>query len=269
MQSDICIYGATSGGVAAAVQASRMGKSVVLVDPGKHVGGMTAGGLSAVDIGDPRTVGGIAREYFTRLVASYGKKLEWDQPFKGTGGPATGGAYSIEPHTAEKLFLAMLAEANVLTHFEARLKSVEKSGVRIKSITTDDGRTFTARVFIDATYEGDLMAAAGVTYTVLREGNAKYGETYNGIHYTDKYKPRKDHKQPGPNGRVPGGQGVWDRDLPLDPYVIPGKPDSGLLPLLNAGDPGKQGDPAPGRPGTRWRRAIPRPACRRIAIVSA
>jgi len=244
---DICIYGATSGGVAAAVQAARMGKSVALVEPGKHVGGMTAGGLSAVDIGDPRTVGGIAREYFTRLVASYGKKLEWEKPFVPVGGgPATGGAYSIEPHTAEKLFLAMLAEAKAPTHFDARLKSVEKSGARIKSISTDDGRTFAARVFIDATYEGDLMAAAGVTYTVLREGNARYGETYNGIHYTEKYRPRNDHQQPGPSGRVPGGQGVWDRDFPLDPYIVPGNAASGLLPLLNAGEPGKQGDPAPG-----------------------
>lgn len=140
----------------------------------------------------------------------------------------------------------MLAEAKAPVHLNARLKSVEKDGARIKSITTDDGRTFAARVFIDATYEGDLMAAAGVGYTVTREGNAKYGETYNGIHYTEKYRPRTDHKNPGANGRAPGGQGVWDRDFPLDPYVIPGKPDSGLLPLLQAGDPGTQGDPAPG-----------------------
>ncbi|MEZ0386731.1 MAG: FAD-dependent oxidoreductase, partial [Verrucomicrobium sp.] len=97
VSADICIYGGTSGGVAAAVQASRMGRKVILLEPGNHLGGMTSGGLSAVDIGDPRTVGGIAREYFTRLVAGYGKTLEWDKPFvsKG-GGPATGGAYSIE-----------------------------------------------------------------------------------------------------------------------------------------------------------------------------
>jgi hypothetical protein len=80
----------------------------------------------------------------------------------------------------------------------------------------------------------------------MREGNAKYGETYNGIHYSLKYAPRLDHKNPGANGRVPGGQGVWDRDFPLDPYLVPGKPESGLLPLLQAGDPGQSGDPAPG-----------------------
>jgi hypothetical protein len=101
-------------------------------------------------------------------------------------------------------------------------------------------------MFVDATYEGDLMAAAGVSYTVMREGNGKYGERYNGIYYDEKYKPRLGHLTPGPSGRVPGGQGVWDRDLPLDPYVVPGDPSSGLLPLVNAGEPGNPGDPAPG-----------------------
>ena len=90
------------------------------------------------------------------------------------------------------------------------------------------------------------MAKAGVTYTLTREGNAKYGETYNGIHYDEKYRPRTKHLKPGPNGRVPGGQGVWDRDFPLDPYVVPGDPKSGLLPLIQAGEPGTPGEPAPG-----------------------
>jgi hypothetical protein len=101
-------------------------------------------------------------------------------------------------------------------------------------------------MFIDATYEGDLMAKAGVSYTLQREGNAKYGETYNGIHYAAIFKPRTDHKKPGPNGRTPSGQGVWDRDLPLDPHLVPGAPKSGLLPLLNPGTPGTPGEPAPG-----------------------
>jgi hypothetical protein len=105
---------------------------------------------------------------------------------------------------------------------------------------------FAAKMFIDCTYEGDLMAKAGVSYTLMREGNAKYGETLNGIHYTDKYLPRTNHLKPGPTGRVPGGQGVWDRDFPLDPYVVKGDPKSGLLPLINEGEPGTQGDPAPG-----------------------
>ncbi len=246
IETDVCVYGGTSGGVVAAVQSARMGVRVVLLEPGRHLGGMTSGGLSAVDIGDPRSIGGIAREYFTRLVASYGKKLRWDQPFAGKGGPATGGAYSIEPHVAERVFDDMAAEARVVVLREARLKSVRKEGVRITALQTDDGRTIQAKMFIDATYEGDLMAAAGVSYTLIREANAQYGEQYNGIHYTPKYQPRAGHQQPAANGRVPGGQGVWDRDFPLDPYVIKGDPNSGLLPLINAGDPGQQGEAAPG-----------------------
>jgi FAD dependent oxidoreductase len=243
---DICIYGGTSGGVVAAVQAARMGKQVVLIEPGLHLGGMTSGGLSAVDIGDPRSVGGITREYFTRLVATYGKKLNWNQSFRGHGGPATGGAYSIEPHVAEHLFDKMANEAGVIIFRDTRLKSVKKEGVRIVKLITDKNRAIHAKYFLDTTYEGDLMAAAGVSYTLQREGNKKYREKYNGIHYTNSYKPRTNHKKPKANGRVPGGQGVWDRDFPLDPYIIKGDPSSGLLPLINKGKPGKQGDPAPG-----------------------
>jgi hypothetical protein len=246
-EADICVYGGTSGGVIAAVQAARMGKRAVLLEPGQHLGGMTAGGLSAVDIGDPRSVGGLAREYFTRLAATVGTKLAWDKPFvsKG-GGPATGGAYAIEPHKAEQVFNDMVRQAKVPLHFNARLASVKKDGGRITELVMEGGAVFRAKMFIDATYEGDLMAKAGVSYTLMREGNAQYGETYNGIHYAGKYKPRTNHLKPGPTGRVPGGQGVWDRDLPLDPYIVPGDPKSGLLPLVQPGAPGKDGEPAPG-----------------------
>lgn len=248
VESDLCVYGGTSGGVAAAVQGARMGKSVVIAEPGKHLGGMTSGGLSAVDIGDPRSVGGIAREYFTKLAATVGVTLAWDKAFKGDGGggPATGGAYAIEPHKAEQVFTDMAKEAGVKVHFGARLASVKKNGARITELVMENGDVFRAKVFIDTSYEGDLMAKAGVSYTLMREGNAKYGETLNGIHYTEKYIPRTNHLKPGPHGRVPGGQGVWDRDFPLDPYVVKGDAKSGLLPLINEGDPGKQGDPAPG-----------------------
>jgi hypothetical protein len=246
ISADICVYGGTSGGVAAAVQAARMGKKSVLAEPGRHLGGMTAGGLSAVDVGDPRSVGGIAREYFTRLVASYGKKLEWDQPFKSTGGPATGGAYAIEPHTAEKVFDDLTREAGVQVRFGARLASVRKVGARIAELVLENGDVVRARMFIDATYEGDLMAKSGVSCTLMREGNAKYGEHYNGIHYSEKFKPRSRFPQPGANGRLADGLGVWDRDWPLDPYVVKGDPKSGLVPLINQGDPGRAGDPAPG-----------------------
>ena len=245
-EADVCVFGGTSGGVSAAVQASRMGKTVILAEPGRHLGGMTSGGLSAVDIGDPRSVGGIAREYFTRLVAAYGKKLEWDQPFKSTGGPATGGAYAIEPNQVERVFEGMVKEAGVIVLRVAKLASVTKSGPSITSITLENGDVIRAKMFIDTTYEGDLMAKAGVSFTLMREGNAKYGESFNGIQYDERFKPRSDFEQPGSNGRLQNGLGVWDRDFPLDPYVVLGCPDSGVLPLMELDDVGKPGDTAPG-----------------------
>jgi len=246
LEADVCVYGGTSGGVVAAVQAARMGKSVILLEPGQHLGGMTSGGLSAVDIGDPRSVGGIAREYFTKLAATTGASLAWDKPFQGKGGPATGGAYAIEPHEAESLFDEMIREAGVILRRSARLSSLTMEGAKITELILDSGDTVRAKMFLDTTYEGDLMARAGVSYTLTREGNAKYGETYNGIHYAEKYRPRTDHLLPGENGRVPGGQGVWDRDFPLDPYVIKGDTTSGLLPLVREGEPGNPGAAAPG-----------------------
>lgn len=247
VEADLCVYGGTSGGVSAAVQGARMGKSVVIAEPGKHLGGMTAGGLSAVDIGDPRSVGGIAREYFTKLAATVGVTLAWDKAFESKGGgPATGGAYAIEPHKAEQVFNEMAREAGVKTHFNALLASVKKSGARITELVMENGDVFRAKVFIDATYEGDLMAKAGVSYTILREGNAKYGEAYNGIHYSERFLPRTGFEQPGPTGRLKNGLGVWDRDFPLDPYVVKGDVKSGLLPLINEGGAGKPSDAAPG-----------------------
>ncbi len=129
-EADVCVFGGTSGGVAAAVQAARMGKTVILAEPGKHLGGMTSGGLSAVDIGDPRSVGGIAREVFTQLAATAGVTLAWDKPFSGDGGggPATGGAYAIEPHHAEQVFNDMVKQAGVKVHFNTRLATVKKDG---------------------------------------------------------------------------------------------------------------------------------------------
>ncbi len=247
IESDICVFGGTSGGVSAAVQAARLGKSVALAEPGRHLGGMTSGGLSAVDIGDPRSVGGIAREYFTQLAATVGVTLAWDKEFKSAGGgPATGGAYAIEPHKAEQVFTDMAKGAGVRVHFGARLASVKKDGARITELVMENGDVFRAKVFIDTSYEGDLMAKAGVTYTLKREGRDQYGEKYAGIIYEEKYQPRTNHLKPGPHGRVPGGQGVWDRDFPLDPYVVKGDPKSGLLPLIQEGDPGTPGDAAPG-----------------------
>ena len=267
IESDICVFGGTSGGVSAAVQAARLGKSVVLAEPGRHLGGMTSGGLSAVDIGDPRSVGGIAREYFTQLAATVGVTLAWDKEFKSAGGgPATGGAYAIEPHKAEQVFTDMAKEAGVRVHFGARLASVKKDGARITELVMENGDVFRAKVFIDTSYEGDLMAKAGVTYTLKREGRDQYGEKYAGIIYEEKYQPRTNHLKPGPHGRVPGGQGVWDRDFPLDPYVVKGGPKSGLLPLIQEGDPGTPGDAAPGVQAYCYRLCLTTNPANRIPI---
>jgi hypothetical protein len=243
VEADVCVFGGTSGGVVAAVQAARLGKTAVILEPGKHLGGMTSGGLSAVDIGDPRTVGGIAREYFTRLAKKYGKELPWELGRQGIG---TGGAFAVEPHAAEELFEAFVREAGkgVRVLREARPVSVKKDGPRLAEVKLDGGRVVRAKVFVDASYEGDLLALAGVTCTVKREANAKYGETLNGVQLFEV--PRKEWGEVLPTGRRKDGRGLWDRAVPVDPYVVPGEPESGLLPLVQAGELGAVGDEAPG-----------------------
>ncbi len=267
ISADICVFGGTSGGVVAAVQAARLGKTVVLAEPGNHLGGMTSGGLSAVDIGDPRSIGGIAREYFTRLAATSGKELVWDKPFKNpNGGPATGGAFAIEPHHAEQLFDEWVRHPSINVRRSAKLASVIKAGTRIVEIELTNGDRIRAKMFIDATYEGDLMAKAGVTYTLRREGNAQYGESFNGIQYSEKFLPRLNHLQPGTNGRVKGGQGVWDRDFPLDPFLVKGDPTSGLLPLVDQSKPGEIGEAADGIQAYCYRLCLTTNPLNQIAI---
>ena len=239
---DICVYGATSGGIAAAVQAARMGKRVVVVDPGEHIGGMTSGGLSAVDIGNPRTVGGFAREYFARLAGRYGRVLAWDKPLEGV---PTGGAFAVEPHSAEELFNDFVREEGIPVVRRSPLFEVRKQGPRIQAIVAGKD-TYTARMYIDATYEGDLMALAGVSYTLTREANAKYGETLNGVLFHPRYEPKVEWGVAGPNGRRADGKGLWDRDIPIDPYIRPGVASSGVLPLVEADSIGQPGAEAPG-----------------------
>lgn len=198
VEADICVYGGTPGGVAAAVQAARMGKKTVLVVMRRHVGGMTSGGLTATDIGKREAIGGFANEVYAKIGRTSG----------------------FRPSQAEKAFLELLQEAGVPVHYEHRLKDVAKNGNRIESIRMENGNTMRAKVFIDATYEGDLLAAAGVSYHVGRESNATYGETINGVQF------RKSH----------------NFDVPVDPYREPGNPGSGLLPTISAEPPGKAGD---------------------------
>jgi hypothetical protein len=229
---DVCVYGGTSSGVIAAVQANRMGKSVILISPTKYLGGLSSGGLGFTDMGDERTVGGMSREYFHRIWEYYQKPEAWKfQPretFRSSGqhGPAFNEKLEIgtvfEPHVAERLFDQVLAESGVelIRDRLDRSSRIVKSANRIASVRMESGKEVRAGVFIDATYEGDLMAEAGVTYTVGREANSQYDEKANGI--------QKGHK----GNQLPKG---------IDPHVIKGDPTSGLLPRVNANAGGENG----------------------------
>ncbi len=206
VSADICVYGGTSGGVIAAVQAARMGKQVVLLEPGRHLGGLTSGGLGATDIGNKAAIGGLSRQFYRRLGRHYGQAEAW----------------KFEPHVAEMVYGQILREKNVPVFLGARLASVRKEGARIQEIETEGGgRRFRARLFIDATYEGDLMAQAGVSYFVGRESNARYNETLNGV-----------------RAKTPFHQFV----VPVDPYRVSGNPSSGLLPFIQSEGPGVPGE---------------------------
>ncbi len=176
-RADVVVYGATAGGVVAAVAAAREGRSVVLLEPGRHVGGMVTGGLGATDTGKRTAIGGYSREFFSRVRAHYVKKY----------GPASrqvkdcSDGFRFEPHVASLVFHEMLKEAKVTPHLGQRLDRVVRKGDHIEAITTLKKDEFRAAVFVDATYEGDLMARAGVKYHVGREGRSVYGEPLAGV----------------------------------------------------------------------------------------
>ncbi len=229
LEVDFCVYGGTSGGVIAAVQAARLGKRAVVVEPGQHLGGMTASGLSWTDVGDAsrvRAVSGMAREVYERIGAHYGQKpgsafevlsveaqkklgVDYDKP----------PALAFEPKVAEQVFEEMVRAAGVTVLRGAQLKSVLKEGAQLRELITTDGRVVRAKMFLDATYEGDLMELAGVSHTVGREANAQYGETVNGVQH--------------PATRAPAGKFT----VKIDPYVVRGNPASGVLPYLLQDEP--------------------------------
>jgi len=196
-KADICIYGGTSAGVIAAYTAGQLGKKVILVNPGKHIGGLSSGGLGQTDIGNKYAITGIAREFYRRVGQHYGKFEQW----------------TFEPHVADEIFKDFLREENVKVITEYHLSDVAKSGTRITDVefVADNNDNsiikISASMFIDCSYEGDLMAASGVSYTVGRESNETYKETWNGVQLLDKHQFK---------------DGV-------DPYKIPGDPNSGLL----------------------------------------
>ena len=197
-EADLIVYGASPAGVTAAIQMQRMGKKAIIAEFGKHVGGLTSGGLSATDVGNRAAIAGMANEFYDKV----------------------GVLRNFKPSAAEKAFREMLKEADVEVLFEQRLKAVKKEGARIVELATENGNTFRGKMFVDATYEGDLMAMAKVSYTFGREANTQYGETINGVQFHAGHNFTK----------------------PVDPYVVEGDPKSGLLPLISADPPRKAGE---------------------------
>ncbi|MET4543609.1 ribulose 1,5-bisphosphate synthetase/thiazole synthase [Pedobacter africanus] len=194
---DICVYGGTSSGVIAAYTAAKLGKSVLLIEPGKNLGGMSSGGLGLTDIGNKYAISGLALDFYRRIGLHYGKFEQW----------------IFEPHVAENLFLDYIKRAKVEVLYENRLTGLTKNGKLITEITLENtrnarpGKRIRAKMFIDCSYEGDLMAKAGVSYVVGREANEQYKETFNGVQLMTGH-------------QLPDG---------IDPYKTPGDASSGLL----------------------------------------
>lgn len=203
VHTDVCIYGGTSAGVIAAYTAALQKKTVILIEPGQRLGGLSSGGLGFTDIGNKYVVTGLARDFYRRIGQHYGKFEQW----------------IFEPGVAESVFLDYIKRSGVRVLYGKRLNQVEKAGTVIQSLSlenTDGSPGFTrlkAKQFIDCSYEGDLMAKAGVSYTTGREPNSRYNETVNGVQLKDKH-------------QFPDG---------VDPYVLPGKPETGLLWGISAG----------------------------------
>ena len=234
--ADIIVYGGTSAAVVAAIQAAKMNKSVIMVSPDTHLGGLTSGGLGFTDSGNTGSIGGLSREFYNRVYKEYNKDETWkwqkkdEFDNKGQGTKAMNESdqtmWTFEPHVAEKVYDDWVKELGIKVYRDEWLNrdtGVETKDNRIVSITTLSGKTFRGKAFIDATYEGDLMAAAGVSYHVGREANSVYGEEWNGIQTGVLH-----HKH-------------WF-EADISPYKIPGDPSSGVLPRISTEDPGVKGE---------------------------
>ncbi len=234
--ADIVVYGGTSAAVVAAIQGAKMNKSVIMVSPDKHLGGLTSGGLGFTDSGNTGSIGGLSREFYQRVYKEYQKGETWkwqkkdEFDNKGQGTKAMNESdqtmWTFEPHVAEKVYDDWVKELGIKVYRDEWLNretGVEVKDNRIVSITTLSGKTFRGKAFIDATYEGDLMAAAGVSYHVGREANSVYGEEWNGIQVGVLH-----HKH-------------WF-EADISPYKIPGDPSSGVLPRISTENPGVKGE---------------------------
>ncbi|MCG8584530.1 MAG: FAD-dependent oxidoreductase, partial [Pirellulales bacterium] len=214
---DLVIYGPTSAAVAAAVQAKRMGKSVIIVGPDKHLGGLSSGGLGWTDSGNKAVIGGISREFYQRVRKYYDdpKTWKWQKPSEyNRYREGEDAQWTFEPHIAERVFEDLVREYKIPVVRDEWLdrapgKGVAKKDGRISAINMLSGNTYRGKMFMDATYEGDLMAAAGVTYTTGREANSKYDETLNGVQIANARKHQFRYK--------------------ISAYKVPGDPKSGLV----------------------------------------
>lgn len=238
-ESDIIIYGGTSAAITAAVQAKKMSKSVIIVSPDIHLGGLSSGGLGYSDTGKKEVIGGLSREFYQRVYEKYQKDDAWKWEDKsefgnvGQGTPALDGEFRtmwiFEPHVAETVYDEWIDEMDIEVlrdEWLDRESGVTVEGGKIIAIRTLSGKEFKGKMFIDATYEGDLMATAGVSYHVGREANSIYGEEWNGIQ-TEIYHHRHHFKV---------------LDQPIDPYWTPGDPSSRLLPRISEENPGIKGE---------------------------
>ncbi len=236
---DVVIYGGTAAAVIAAIQVRRMGRTVVIVSPDRHLGGLTSGGLGFTDTGDKSVIGGLSREFYQRVWRHYQSDDAWrwqrrqDYGNRGQGTPAMDGAqrtmWIFEPHVAERVLEGWLTEHGIRVDRDEwldREDGVRRRRGRIVSLRTLSGRVYAGRMFIDATYEGDLMAAAGVRYRVGRESRAEYAEQWAGVQ-----KGVFQHRHHF--GVLPSG---------ISAYRRPGDPASGLLPHVSPLPPGENGD---------------------------
>ena len=238
-QFDVVVYGCTSGAVTAAVQTKKMGKTVVLVCPEKHLGGLTAGGLGWTDSGNKAVIGGLSREFYHRVWQHYAKPEAWKWQKQSEFGNKGQGTVALdqdsrtmwifEPHVAEQVYEQWVKELQIPVIRNVwldRAKGVKKKGDRIVSITMLDGKTYAGKMFMDATYEGDLMAAAGVSYHVGREAMNTYDEKWAGVQ----------------TGVLHHRHHFGAVKSPISPYVVPGDPKSGVLPRISTAPPGNYGE---------------------------
>ena len=234
-EADVVVYGGTSAAVIAAVEVAQSGKSVILVSPDLHLGGLTAGGLGWTDIGKKEAIGGLSRNFYHRIWQYYNKDEAWiwqkrdDYGNRGQGTKAVDGSkrtmWIFEPHVAESVFEDYIKEFKIKTFRNEllnRSSGIQKNNSKIVSLTTLSGKVFKGKVFIDATYEGDLMASSGVSYHVGRESTKTYDEKWNGVQ----------------TGVLHHQHWFWEN---ISPYKIPGDSTSGLLPKISKEPPGEYG----------------------------